>query len=73
MAVVSAHQKGSDTWLTMQDLWQAAWPNEKAGEHATRNRVHVALAFLRSAGLRPWLRSSPKGYALAPELKVELS
>ncbi len=53
-------------------LWQAGWPNDSALEGAWQNRVHVALSYLRSHGLRDWIIRSEDGYFLHPRLGVAI-
>jgi hypothetical protein len=58
--------------LSMDDLLEAGWPQERVDRHSGMNRVHVALADLRKRGLKPWLKRSGPGYLLDAELRVEL-
>lgn len=57
-------------WRGVEQLWADAWPGERADVHSVRNRVHVALNFFRSHGLRPYLERGPEGYALRAGLQI---
>ncbi|MEZ4380337.1 MAG: AAA family ATPase [Nannocystaceae bacterium] len=51
--------------LSLEELLAAGWPDERVGDSAAANRVHVALSTLRKKfGLRPYLLSGRDGYAL---------
>ncbi len=54
-------------------LVAAGWPGEKLAESSAQNRLHVALATLRSDGLRDLLAREPGGYLLdtATDVRVE--
>ena len=56
--------------LTVDDLFAAGWPGEKAIPSAGSARVYVAVASLRKFGLRGLLSTSEEGYFLDPELVV---
>jgi tetratricopeptide (TPR) repeat protein len=47
-------------------LFEAGWPGETVGETSARNRVYVALAALRKAGLRDHLVKERGGWMLNP-------
>jgi len=50
--------------LPTHELFELGWPGEKPSVMAAQNRVWVAVASLRSLGLRTLLRSSGDGYFL---------
>lgn len=56
--------------LSLDDLFQAGWPDERIQATSARNRVHVALNKLRALGLKPHLLRGDGGYLLDPELPV---
>ena len=59
--------------LSTAALFAAGWPGERAKESAAGNRVYVALAALRTLGLRGLLQSMPEGYRLDPGVTVLLA
>ena len=50
--------------LTVDDLLAIGWPGEKMARSSALNRLYVALATLRSLGLRDVIVRKPEGYAL---------
>lgn len=58
--------------LDVPCLFALGWPRERVSLHAARNRVHVALATLRRGLLEEHLERGRRGYALAPELVVDV-
>lgn len=58
--------------LTVDALLQVGWPGEKMQREAGQNRVYVAIAALRRAGLGEHLERDDGGYRLSPTLRVEL-
>jgi len=50
--------------LSWSALAAAGWPDERVLAHAARNRVKVAIAWLRRAGLRELIQSDARGYWL---------
>lgn len=70
-ALVAAHTERAGP-LTVEQLWNRTWPGERAGVDTMRNRVHVALHFFRSNGLRAVLLRQGQGYALDPKLEVRI-
>ncbi len=71
LALASAHAEG--TTLSAHELIAVGWPGERMLPEAAQNRLHVTLSRLRSLGLRDALQSSGEGYALDPDIVVELS
>jgi hypothetical protein len=51
--------------LNANDLIEAGWPGQRMLRSAALNRLHVALATLRSLGLRDALQRDANGYRLA--------
>jgi hypothetical protein len=52
------------------ELVEAAWPGEKIAFYAAKNRLHVAIAALRKAGLKRVLLTDEGGYTFARQLRV---
>ncbi|MFO0563268.1 MAG: AAA family ATPase [Polyangiales bacterium] len=59
--------------LTIEALFAAGWPAERAIASAASNRVHVTLSDLRRRGLRPWIVQREGQYVLSDALAVERS
>ena len=57
--------------LTMDDLLEAGWPDERVIRSAGANRVYVAIATLRKLGLGRVLMSGKDGYRLDPDVPVK--
>ncbi len=58
--------------LSIDALFAAGWPGEKANADAKTNRVRVALTGLRRAGLRAVIERNAEGYRLSPDCVIEL-
>jgi predicted ATPase len=56
--------------LSTATLFAAGWPGERAKESSAANRVYVALASLRTLGLRSVLQSGDDGYRLDPSVPL---
>ena len=56
--------------LDVYDLFVAAWPGDRARPDSVPNRVYVAVARLRKLGLRDAIRTTPRGFLIAPGLAV---
>jgi hypothetical protein len=54
--------------IPTDDLVAAGWPNEQILSAAAKNRLRVALSWLRKNGLGPALMSRADGYYLDPNL-----
>lgn len=54
--------------IPTDDLVAAGWPNEHILSAAAKNRLRVALSWLRKNGLGPALMSRAEGYYLDPHL-----
>lgn len=55
-----------------KQVFAKAWPEERAIEQAQRERVRTSVATLRRLGLKDVLVRTPRGYVLAPELRLVL-
>jgi hypothetical protein len=58
--------------LTTDELFAHGWPDERALQHAARNRVWVALAKLRGLGLEPLIVRRGGRYLLDPAVEVRI-
>ncbi len=72
-ALIEQHAADPSEGISAAELIAAGWPGERMTPASGRNRLHVALATLRTLGLRPWLRRSSRGYALTAELGLVAS
>jgi hypothetical protein len=59
--------------LTVDELFSAGWPGEKALPEAAANRVYVNLSRLKDMGLRAHLLRRDDGYLLEPAMEVTRS
>jgi tetratricopeptide (TPR) repeat protein len=58
--------------LSPEVLFEAGWPGDRSRRTAALNRVHVALATLRTLGLRSLLIRRGGGYLLDPDVPLTL-
>lgn len=56
--------------LSVDALFAAGWPGERASADSARNRVHVTLTRLKDLGLRALLQSRDDGVLIAPDARV---
>lgn len=56
--------------LAMEQLLQAAWPDETIQPASAANRLYVALATLRKQGLKRLLLTEEEGYLLDPKCEL---
>ena len=68
---LAEHHRSSGGGMTLEALWGAGWPGDKANAEAWQNRVYVALSYLRSHGLRRYLLRAPGGYVLDPSVRIQ--
>jgi hypothetical protein len=68
-ALVRQLRSSPGTPVTARDLVAAGWPGERLLPCAATNRLYVALATLRSLGMRGVLRRGRGGWLLDPELR----
>ena len=73
LALATARHAAPGAALSWQELFDAGWRGENADVDAAKNRVYVAIANLRSLGLRRALLSSDAGYFLDPALPLAWS
>jgi hypothetical protein len=71
LALIEQHAVDPAAAISPAALIAAGWPGERMSPASGRNRLHVALATLRTLGLRPWLRRDASGYALCGALVIE--
>ncbi len=72
-ALGRARLSQSSSLLSLDALLSAVWPNERGSRDALANRVRVAIATLRTLGLREVLRSEVGGYGLSEDVVVVFS
>ncbi len=68
--LVAEWERHPGSSLTVDELLAAGWPGEKVTPGAGANRVRVAMATLRKAGLARLLGSEGGGYALQREVTI---
>lgn len=56
--------------LTVDELLQEAWPDERVSPRSGASRVHVGVATLRRLGLGALLARGPKGYYLDRSIPI---
>lgn len=56
--------------VDVERLLAAGWPGQRVGSESGRNRVRVAIATLRTLGLRDVLRSRDDGYLIDPGVAI---
>jgi predicted ATPase len=56
--------------LSIETLFAAGWPGERASERSARNRVHVTLTRMKDLGLRGVIQSRDDGVLIAPHIRV---
>jgi hypothetical protein len=66
VALIDKHASTPGASLSIWDILEAGWPGERPVVEAGANRVYVALARLRSRGLRDVIHRFEDGYRLAP-------
>ena len=71
MALVKAHQ-GDGAPLTVDQVLEAGWPDERILPDAGRARVYMAISTLRKLGLGPLMERMDEGYRFAPGLSLQL-
>ncbi|HEY1954662.1 MAG TPA: tetratricopeptide repeat protein [Polyangiaceae bacterium] len=70
--LVETHRSAPGIGLTLDELRDAGWPDDRATPAAAQNRVHVALTELRRRGLRSCLRRAQSRYLIDPAVRIEL-
>ncbi|HEY2368199.1 MAG TPA: hypothetical protein VGH87_17495, partial [Polyangiaceae bacterium] len=70
--LVEHHRAAPGVGLTLDELRDAGWPDERLTAAAALNRVHVALAELRRRGLRSCLQRAQSRYLIDPSVRIEL-
>lgn len=70
VALVDRHLWGASPELDVWQLFDLAWPGDRASYERGMNRVHATLSRLRRAGLASLLERSSKGYRLCPSAEV---
>ncbi|HUS66667.1 MAG TPA: hypothetical protein VMZ28_19150 [Kofleriaceae bacterium] len=68
--ILLALAAASPAALSVHELFEAAWPDQRATHESARNRVYVSLSTLRRLGAGDMVRSTEGGYRLAPGVEV---
>jgi hypothetical protein len=58
--------------LSVEELFRAGWPEDRAFTKSAAGRVYVALTALRNLGLRALIVREESGYCLDPETRLQL-
>jgi hypothetical protein len=69
--LVAQHRAAPGRGVDLTALQEIAWPGERMAANAAKNRIQVALAYLRSRGLKAHLVRQGDGYVLDPSLSVQ--
>jgi predicted ATPase len=72
-ALVASRERSPGTAMAINALFRAGWPGERIQQSSAANRVRVALATLRSLGLRDVLLHNGDGYLLEPRVEIDRS
>ena len=71
LSALASHRENSPgETLSLDELIENGWPDERMDPTAAANRVHVALTTLRKLGLRDLLERSDSGYRLLPSVPL---
>lgn len=65
-ALIDRHASGPGAPLSIWDILEAGWPGERPVVEAGANRVYVAIARLRTRGLRDVIDRFEDGYRISP-------
>jgi hypothetical protein len=65
-ALIDRHASRPNAPLSMWDILEAGWPGERPVAEAGANRVYVAIARLRTRGLRDVIDRFEDGYRISP-------
>lgn len=71
-ALLDLRLRDPEATLSFREVFDAAWPGERALPTAIANRVKVAVSTLRKAGLKPFLETIGSGYRLAPGITIAI-
>ncbi|MFO0551102.1 MAG: hypothetical protein U0271_22115 [Polyangiaceae bacterium] len=70
LTLAVARRDAPGTSLSWEPILRGGWPGETPSIDAAKNRVYVAIAQLRSMGLRDVLLKHGAGYLLDPEIPL---
>jgi len=70
LAAAAVERTGVTT--TVEELFAAGWPGQRALPRSAASRVYVAMSTLRGLGLRDILLRHHDGYLIDPEMPVRL-
>jgi len=69
--LVEARVESPGSALSMDQIFEAGWPDQRIMRSAARNRVYVAIHSLRQQGLDDVLMTSDQGYLINPDQRVQ--
>jgi hypothetical protein len=72
VALVEASGASPPRFLSAAEVVRAGWPDERILAAAARNRLHVTMTRLRRHGLSDLLVANDLGYALSPDVAIEI-
>ena len=64
------HTTSGTAVLSVNTLFEAGWPGQRAQPTSAADRVYWGIKTLRNLGLRPWLTRDKDGYRLEPSLTI---
>ncbi len=70
LMLTKARLEEPGTALAVEPIFEAVWAGERIRDSARKNRVYVAVATLRKAGLDPYLETRGDGYLIRPDVEV---
>jgi hypothetical protein len=70
LALVERHLEQPGEALDVDGVFQVVWAGERIQLEAKKNRVYVAIATLRKAGLDSVIETRGDGYLLRPEVVI---
>ena len=73
LALVERHVEQPGEALNVDGVFQAVWGGERIQLEAKKNRVYVAIATLRKAGLDSAIETRGDGYLLRPGVVISLA
>jgi hypothetical protein len=71
-ALAVLHRRSPGAVLSAREILETGWPGERMVAEAGANRVYVALAHLRRAGMRDAIEHHHGGYRFVPGIDIRL-
>lgn len=72
-ALATAHERKPGQLVSVAELIQRVWPDERLLKRPAKNRLYVAVSTLRKLGLGESLERGPTGYRLNSEVRLSRS